>query len=195
MKDTIWHNTRSGNIIHSISMWKHHKIRNPLITRNPLREGYADDAVFLKVDVFEGYNCAQGFFGIDSCLEVWPPRFQSLLIMGWCSSKPKHRLWLPLDSVPIFKNLCFPSEMILVPSFFPPPRFVRVPCSPEHLARLLFPFVLFPSSPSINAYSAAPLQCLVPPIVRPPSSVCRRATNPLAPADQFPLLVPRPIVP
>ena len=40
---------------------------------------------------------------------------------------------------------------------FPPTRFVRVSCSPEHLARLLSPFVLFASSPSINAYSAAPL--------------------------------------
>ena len=45
-----------------------------------------------------------------------------------------------------------------------------------------------------NAYSAAPLQCLVPPIVRPPSSVRRRATNPLAPADQCSLLDSRPIV-
>ena len=32
-------------------------------------------------------------------------------------------------------------------------------------------------------------------IVRPPSSVLRRATNPPAPADQFPLLVSRPSVP
>ena len=85
--------------------------------------------------------------------------------------------------------------MILVPSFYPPPTFVRVPSSPEHRARLLSPFVLFPYSPSINVYSAAPLQCLVPPIVRPPSSVRRRATNPPAPADQCPLLVPRPSVP
>ena len=54
------------------------------------------------------------------CIEVWPPRFQSLRIMGWCSSKPDHRLWLPLDSIPMFKILCFPSEMILVPSFPPP---------------------------------------------------------------------------
>ena len=27
---------------------------------------------------------------------------QSLLIMGWCSSIPEHRLWIPLDSVPIY---------------------------------------------------------------------------------------------
>ena len=26
---------------------------------------------------------------VVSCLEVWPPRFQSLLIMGWCSSKTR----------------------------------------------------------------------------------------------------------
>ena len=35
-------------------------------------------------------------------LLVRPPRSQSLLIMGWCSSIPNHRLRLPLDSGPIF---------------------------------------------------------------------------------------------
>ena len=35
-------------------------------------------------------------------LLVWPPRFQSLLIMGWCYYIPEHRLWLPLDSVPFY---------------------------------------------------------------------------------------------
>ena len=39
------------------------------------------------------------------------------------------------------------------------------------------------------------LQCMIPLIVRPPSSVCRRATNPLASADQCPLLVSWPSVP
>ena len=39
------------------------------------------------------------------------------------------------------------------------------------------------------------LQCLVPPIVRPPLSVRRRATKPPASADQCPLLVSRPSVP
>ena len=39
------------------------------------------------------------------------------------------------------------------------------------------------------------LQCLIPPIVRPWSSVRRRATNPLASADQCPLLFSRPSVP
>ena len=34
-------------------------------------------------------------------LLVRPPRSQSLLIMGWCSSIPEHRLRIPLDSGPI----------------------------------------------------------------------------------------------
>ena len=34
-------------------------------------------------------------------LLVRPPRSQILLIMGWCSSIPEHRLWIPLDSGPI----------------------------------------------------------------------------------------------
>ena len=37
-----------------------------------------------------------------SFLLVRPPRSQSLLIMGWCSSIPEHRLRIPLDSGPIF---------------------------------------------------------------------------------------------
>ena len=31
--------------------------------------------------------CGLSNHSVLSCLEVWPPRFQSLLIMGWCSSK------------------------------------------------------------------------------------------------------------
>ena len=58
----------------------------------------------------------------------------------------------------MFKFLCITVRDGSGPLLFPPPRFVRVPCSPEHLARLLSLFVLFASSPSINAYSAAPLQ-------------------------------------
>ena len=35
-------------------------------------------------------------------LLVRPPRSQSLLIMGWCSSIPEHRLRIPLDYGPIY---------------------------------------------------------------------------------------------
>ena len=66
MKDTIRHNTRAGKISHSISMRKHHKNKNPLLTRNRLREGYVTDTIFSKVTSFEGYNCAQGFVRIGS---------------------------------------------------------------------------------------------------------------------------------
>ena len=84
--------------------------------------------------------------------------------------KPEHRIWLPLDSVPIFKILCFPSEMILVPSFSPPSEIrpgalLYITSCPSPLS--FRPFCLLSVH---NAYSAAPLQCLVPPIVRPPES-------------------------
>ena len=65
----------------------------------------------------------------------------------------------------------------------------------EHLARLLSLFFLYAPSPPVSVYSADPLQCLVPPIVRPPSSVRRKATNPPASANQCPLLFSRPSVP
>ena len=41
-------------------------------------------------------------FNFSFFLLVRPPRSQSLLIMGWCSSIPEHRLRLHLDSGPIF---------------------------------------------------------------------------------------------
>ena len=40
----------------------------------------------------------------------------------------------------------------------------------EHLARLLSLFFLYSPSPPVSVYSAYPLQCLVPPIVRPSES-------------------------
>ena len=58
----------------------------------------------------------------------------------------------------MFKFLCFPSVMILVPPFPPPPRFIRVPCPPRHLACLLSLFVLNASSLSVSVYSADHLQ-------------------------------------
>ena len=65
----------------------------------------------------------------------------------------------------------FPVVMILVPSFSPPPRFIRDPCIQQHLARLLSIFVLSASYPPVSVYLADLLQCLVPhcpsPIVRP----------------------------
>ena len=48
--------------------------------------------------VWENWQGASSFFFF---LLVRPPRPQSLLIMGWWSSIPEHRLWIPLDSGPI----------------------------------------------------------------------------------------------
>ena len=128
---------------------------------------------------------------------VRPPRSHAYPL--WYGVVPKpgigevtSRLWPYFLKVSMFP---VQDERWFLPSFFPPPRFVRAPCSSAHLARLLSPFVLSASSPSINVYSAAPLQCPVPPIVRPPSSVRQRATNPPAPADQCPLPVSRPSIP
>ena len=37
-------------------------------------------------------NFGPSSFFLSFFLWVWPPRFQSLLIMVWCYSKPEHRL-------------------------------------------------------------------------------------------------------
>ena len=56
----------------------------------------------MGVSPFQTPICLTSYIGGIFFLLVWPPRSQSLLIMGWCSSIPKHRLWLPLDSVPFY---------------------------------------------------------------------------------------------
>ena len=84
----------------------------------------------------------------------------------------------------------------VVPSFFLPPRFVRVPCSFWNILPVasLFHYYVLPLLPFLCVQPTL-LQCLIPPIVRPQLSVRRRATNPPALADQCPLLVSRPSVP
>ena len=92
--------------------------------------------------------------------------------------------------------LCCPFGDDVVPSLFPPPIFVRVPCSFWNILPVssLFSSYMPPLRPFLCIQPTL-LQCLIPPIVRPPSSVRRRATNPPASADQCPLLVSRPSVP
>ena len=93
------------------------------------------------------------------CLSVGPvSESHRLLIRGWWSSLPIALAIWTLDSVPIFKFLCFPSCDGSGTPLSPPPRFSRVLCPPGHLSRLLSPFFLFASSPSISVHSAAPLQ-------------------------------------
>ena len=85
--------------------------------------------------------------------------------------------------------------MILVPSFFSPPRFVRVPCSPEYLARLPLSFLpIFLLSSRLCLFNRPPAVS-IPHIVRPPSYVCQKANNPPTPSDQCLLLFSFPSVP
>ena len=74
MKDTLRHNTRAGKTSHSIPMRKHFRSRNPLLSRNRLREGFATDTVFSKVTSFEGYNCAQAFTAMEWSLRKMDPK-------------------------------------------------------------------------------------------------------------------------
>ena len=46
----------------------------------------------LKIIEFHQSRGGIHFHILSFFLWVWPPRFQSLLIMGWCYSKPEHRL-------------------------------------------------------------------------------------------------------
>ena len=78
----------------------------------------------------------------------------------------------------------FPVSDGFGPFLLPPPRFFRVPCFPEHLARILSLLVLNASSPSVSVYSADPLQRLL--THRP--SVGKLPTLRLT-GDQCPLLV------
>ena len=120
-------------------------------------------------------------------LWFWPPRFQSLRIMGWYGYKPKHRIWLPLDSVPIFKYSMFPVRDDFG-SFLSPPL-------QDSSGRLVLQHILTVSSLRLSFLPPLrPLTCIQPPppIVRPPSSVRRRATNPPSLADHCPLPVSRP---
>ena len=61
-----------------------------------------------------------GWYIFLSSSLVWPPGSQSLLIMGWCISIPEHRLWIPLDCVPIVKDSMFPVRDDLGSFLFPP---------------------------------------------------------------------------
>ena len=101
--------------------------------------------------------------------------------MGWCCSKPEHRLRLPLDSVPMFKFLCIPFRDGSGPFLFPPSKSHPGSCPPEH-SLLLSPFVLFAFSPSITRIQPPPSS-----VWSPPSSVPYRPS-----AGELPTLRLRP---
>ena len=85
--------------------------------------------------------------------------------------------------------------MLLVPSFSPLPRFVRVPCCPEHIARLPLSFLPICFLSARVCLFSRPPPVSIPHIVCPPLSVRRKATNPPTLADQCLLLFSFPSVP
>ena len=116
-------------------------------------------------------------------------------LLGGGVPYPEHRLHWSLDSVPSIRFLFFPSVMVWsLPFFFSPPRFIRVPCYTNILpvsslfSSYLPPlrrFCLFSRPPPVS----------IPHIVRPPSSVRQKTTNPPDSTDQCLLLVYYPSVP
>ena len=66
MKETLKNTTRYGAINMRLPMRQHYKARNPLLSRKRILEGVATDTWFSSVTSYEGYNCAQAFYGINS---------------------------------------------------------------------------------------------------------------------------------
>jgi hypothetical protein len=66
MQHTLQNTTRYGSINMRIPMRQHFHARNPLLRRKRINEPYATDTWFSSVTSFEGYNCAQIFYGINS---------------------------------------------------------------------------------------------------------------------------------
>ena len=66
MQATLKNTTRYGAINMRIPMRQHYKSRNPLLNRRRILEGVATDTWFSSVTSYEGYNCAQAFYGIKS---------------------------------------------------------------------------------------------------------------------------------
>lgn len=63
---TIQHTTCLGDVNQRIPMRQHMKSRNELLQRRRLNEKYATDTWFSTCTSYEGYNCAQAFYGMTS---------------------------------------------------------------------------------------------------------------------------------
>ena len=66
MKKTLQNTTRFGSINMRIPMRQHYKARNPILQRRRIMEPYATDTWFSTIQSYEGYNCAQIFYGTNS---------------------------------------------------------------------------------------------------------------------------------
>ena len=66
MNETIKSTVQLGVLDKRIPMRQHMKSRNPILQRRRINEDYASDSIFATVTSYEGYNGAQGFYGIKS---------------------------------------------------------------------------------------------------------------------------------
>ena len=66
LEKTLECTTQFGTIHGHFPMQIHHKSRNPILQRRRINEEYATDSWFSTVTSYEGYNGAQGFYGIKS---------------------------------------------------------------------------------------------------------------------------------
>lgn len=66
MKNTLANTTKYGAINLRIPMRQHYRARNPILSRRRFMEPYATDTWFSTTTSYEGFNCAQIFYGIKS---------------------------------------------------------------------------------------------------------------------------------
>ena len=127
---------------------------------------------------------------------VMASRTPSLPIIGWLLPLPRTSAWtIPILCPLNIKFLSFSVDDDVVPSF-PPLQDSSGLLAPS-VTSCPSPLSFLPICPLSARFCvfSRPPQCLIPPIVRPPSSVRRKATNPPASVDQCPLLFSRPSVP
>ena len=66
MRQTLKNTTRYGSINMRIPMRQHYKSRNPILQRHRFNESVATDTWYSTVTSYEGYNCVQSFYGVNS---------------------------------------------------------------------------------------------------------------------------------
>ncbi len=69
VKKTLENTTTLGTTNSQWPMRQHYKPRNAALSRRRFQEGYATDTGFATVTSYEGYNCFQFFYGINSHYE------------------------------------------------------------------------------------------------------------------------------
>ena len=66
VQKTLEATTQLGRYSTHVPLRPHYKMRNPILTKVRLMEGWATDTWFFRITSYEGYNCSQAFVGINS---------------------------------------------------------------------------------------------------------------------------------